>query len=114
MVRPELQGRGARRLLFEGLDATAARLGLEQLMLTHAAAPASRVYEPLVVIPASGSDDDGQRGVDFRILGMRKYARCSCNRKVAIWSRHDDIDLCPRCLRSGRGVVVEQNARAVG
>jgi len=34
MVRPELQGRGAGRLLLEGLHGTAASLGLEQLMLT--------------------------------------------------------------------------------
>ena len=34
MVRPELQGRGAGRLLLEGLHGTAAGLGLEQLMLT--------------------------------------------------------------------------------
>jgi GNAT superfamily N-acetyltransferase len=34
MVRPELQGRGAGRLLLEGLHRTAAGLGLEQLMLT--------------------------------------------------------------------------------
>ena len=34
MVRPELQGRGAGRLLLEGLHGTAAELGLEQLMLT--------------------------------------------------------------------------------
>ncbi len=34
MVRPELQGRGAGRLLLEGLHQTAADLGLEQLMLT--------------------------------------------------------------------------------
>lgn len=34
MVRPELQGRGAGRLLLEGLHGTAADLGLEQLMLT--------------------------------------------------------------------------------
>ena len=34
MVRPELQGRGAGRLLLEGLHTTAADLGLEQLMLT--------------------------------------------------------------------------------
>lgn len=34
MVRPELQGRGAGRLLLEGLHRTAADLGLEQLMLT--------------------------------------------------------------------------------
>ncbi len=34
MVRPELQGRGAGRLLLEGLHHTAADLGLEQLMLT--------------------------------------------------------------------------------
>ncbi len=34
MVRPELQGRGAGRILIEGLHATAAGLGLEQLMLT--------------------------------------------------------------------------------
>lgn len=34
MVRPELQGRGAGRVLLEGLHETAAGLGLEQLMLT--------------------------------------------------------------------------------
>ena len=34
MVRPELQGRGAGRLLLEGLHGTAGGLGLEQLMLT--------------------------------------------------------------------------------
>ena len=34
MVRPELQGTGAGRLLLEGLHGTAADLGLEQLMLT--------------------------------------------------------------------------------
>lgn len=34
MVRPELQGQGAGRLLLEGLHRTAAGLGLEQLMLT--------------------------------------------------------------------------------
>lgn len=34
MVRPELQGRGAGRILLEGLHGTAADLGLEQLMLT--------------------------------------------------------------------------------
>ena len=34
MVRPELQGRGAGRLLLEGLHRTATDLGLEQLMLT--------------------------------------------------------------------------------
>jgi GNAT superfamily N-acetyltransferase len=34
MVRPELQGRGAGRLLLEGLHGTAVDLGLEQLMLT--------------------------------------------------------------------------------
>ena len=34
MVHPELQGRGAGRLLLEGLHSTAADLGLEQLMLT--------------------------------------------------------------------------------
>jgi GNAT superfamily N-acetyltransferase len=34
MVRPELQGRGAGRLLLDGLHGTAAELGLEQLMLT--------------------------------------------------------------------------------
>ena len=34
MVRPELQGRGAGRLLLEGLHLSAAGLGLEQLMLT--------------------------------------------------------------------------------
>jgi GNAT superfamily N-acetyltransferase len=34
MVRPELQGRGACRLLLEGLHGTAVDLGLEQLMLT--------------------------------------------------------------------------------
>ncbi len=34
MVRPELQGRGAGRILIEGLHTTAAGLGLEQLMLT--------------------------------------------------------------------------------
>jgi GNAT superfamily N-acetyltransferase len=34
MVRPELQGSGAGRLLLEGLHGTAADLGLEQLMLT--------------------------------------------------------------------------------
>lgn len=34
MVRPELQGRGAGRLLLEGLHGTASELGLEQLMLT--------------------------------------------------------------------------------
>jgi GNAT superfamily N-acetyltransferase len=34
MVRPELQGRGAGRLLLEGLHGTATDLGLEQLMLT--------------------------------------------------------------------------------
>ena len=34
MVRPELQGRGAGRLLLEGLHGTAAGHGLEQLMLT--------------------------------------------------------------------------------
>ncbi len=34
MVRPELQGMGAGRLLLEGLHRTAAGLGLEQLMLT--------------------------------------------------------------------------------
>jgi len=56
----------------------------------------------------------GGGGVDFRILGMRKYAGCSCNRKVAIRWRDADIDLCPRCLRSGRSVVVEQNDRAAG
>jgi len=34
MVRPELQGQGAGRLLLEGLHRTAAGLGLEQLTLT--------------------------------------------------------------------------------
>jgi GNAT superfamily N-acetyltransferase len=34
MVRPELQGRGAGRVLLEGLHGTAADLGLEQLVLT--------------------------------------------------------------------------------
>ncbi len=34
MVRPELQGLGAGRVLLEGLHRTAAGLGLEQLMLT--------------------------------------------------------------------------------
>ncbi len=34
MVRPELQGCGAGRLLLEGLHGTAAGLGLQQLMLT--------------------------------------------------------------------------------
>ena len=34
MVRPELQGKGAGRLLLEGLHRTAAGFGLEQLMLT--------------------------------------------------------------------------------
>jgi GNAT superfamily N-acetyltransferase len=34
MVRPELQGRGAGRLLLEGLHGSAADLGLEQLLLT--------------------------------------------------------------------------------
>jgi GNAT superfamily N-acetyltransferase len=34
MVRPELQGQGAGRLLLEGLHRTAAGIGLEQLMLT--------------------------------------------------------------------------------
>jgi GNAT superfamily N-acetyltransferase len=34
MVRPELQGQGAGRLLLQGLHGTAADLGLEQLMLT--------------------------------------------------------------------------------
>jgi hypothetical protein len=54
-----------------------------------------RAFRPGFSAPTRGSG-----GVDFRILGMRKYARCSCNRQVAIWSRHADIDLCPRRLRS--------------
>jgi GNAT superfamily N-acetyltransferase len=48
MVRPELQGRGAGRLLLEGLHDTAARLGLEQLMLTtRGGTGVERFYEHL-------------------------------------------------------------------
>jgi GNAT superfamily N-acetyltransferase len=48
MVRPELQGRGAGRLLLEGLHSTAAGLGLEQLMLTtRGGTGVERFYEHL-------------------------------------------------------------------
>ena len=48
MVRPELQGRGAGRLLLEGLHGTAAGLGLEQLMLTtRGGTGVERFYEHL-------------------------------------------------------------------
>jgi GNAT superfamily N-acetyltransferase len=48
MVRPELQGRGAGRLLLEGLHRTAAELGLEQLMLTtRGGTGVERFYEHL-------------------------------------------------------------------
>ena len=48
MVRPELQGRGAGRILLEGLHDTAAELGLEQLMLTtRGGTGVERFYEHL-------------------------------------------------------------------
>jgi GNAT superfamily N-acetyltransferase len=48
MVRPELQGRGAGRLLLEGLHGTAAAIGLEQLMLTtRGGTGVERFYEHL-------------------------------------------------------------------
>jgi len=48
MVRPELQGRGAGRLLLEGLHGTAAELRLEQLMLTtRGGTGVERFYEHL-------------------------------------------------------------------
>lgn len=48
MVRPELQGRGAGRLLIEGLHGTAVELGLEQLMLTtRGGTGVERFYEHL-------------------------------------------------------------------
>jgi hypothetical protein len=43
---------------------------------------------------------------------MRKYACCSCNRKVAISWFRAHVDLCPRRLRSRRSMVVEQNDQA--